>query len=65
MVREKIAECGIKVFKRFYRIYMILRIQAVTLPGQEKNLDCLPGILQFVIRKGSFSGISFVSAFFI
>ena len=52
MVREKIAECGKKVFNGFYSGYMILRIHAVILPRQDKNVDYLPGILQFLARKG-------------
>jgi hypothetical protein len=38
MVREKIVKCGNKVFKGFFSIYMILRIQAVILPGLDKIL---------------------------
>ena len=49
---EKMVKCGNKVFKGFYGSYMICWIQAVIPPGQEKNVDYLPGFLQFLGRQG-------------
>ena len=51
-ISEEFVERGNKVFKGSFSIYMILRIQTVILPSLDKNVDYLPGILQFLVRKG-------------